>query len=220
MHNFVRGSSRKWEGRSGSQSSKYTTDGTVNKKGDACTKAIRSDHLRRQLSYSEDRMSKSSPCNQLDLLTAVCRRGGGICIFDARGWMSARPRLISIRQPFVSGARHHLHLFARGYGGRCGWLSKAGRWPDRVASVLSGLAESIDPSCLAAAAHRAPFTWAQRLGFLLELVDEPRAAAALKLWVEQVARDYTMLRADGPDNEIWRDADWKIIVNASVEPDL
>lgn len=91
---------------------------------------------------------------------------------------------------------------------------------DQVATVLSELAESIDPSRLAIAAHHAPVTWAQRLGFLMELVDEPEAAAALKPWVREAARDYTMLRANRPESEMRRDADWKIIVNADVEPDL
>ena len=91
---------------------------------------------------------------------------------------------------------------------------------DQVATILSELAESIDPSRLAIVAQHAPVTWAQRLGFLLELVDEHEAAAPLKLWVGQTARDYTMLRADGPKNEIRRNADWKIIVNADVAPDI
>jgi AbiEi antitoxin C-terminal domain len=64
-----------------------------------------------------------------------------------------------------------------------------------VATVLSELAEKIDAKRLALAARSAPLPWAQRLGYLLELVGAKEQARAR------------------------RAADWLLYVNARVEPE-
>ncbi len=97
-----------------------------------------------------------------------------------------------------------------GYAHHCGGL-------DQVATVLSDLAERIDPVLLTAAAETAPLPWAQRLGYLLELVGSREKAASLKAYVQAKARNPTVLLPKAPRVEISRAPDWKLIVNATVE---
>jgi len=59
-----------------------------------------------------------------------------------------------------------------GYAHHAGGLSQ-------VATVLSELAERIDPEKLAAAARTAPVAWAQRLGYLLEHLGSAAKTPAL-----------------------------------------
>ena len=59
-----------------------------------------------------------------------------------------------------------------GYPERCGYL-------DNVATVLAELSESMSGDLLAAEARRAPTAWVQRLGYLLELVQETDLADCL-----------------------------------------
>ena len=88
-----------------------------------------------------------------------------------------------------------------------------------VATVLAELAESISPGLLPKVADTAPTPWAQRLGYLLELVGANEAASALDAYIGANTREYTLL-APGQDSVGERDTRWKIIVNLSVEPDL
>jgi len=99
-----------------------------------------------------------------------------------------------------------------GYADRCGGLS-------HVATVLAELAEEIAPAALAAEGRRAPVAWAQRLGWLLERVDQPALADALLPDVEARAAAPAPLRRSGPTRGAPRDARWRLIVNADVEPD-
>ncbi len=91
---------------------------------------------------------------------------------------------------------------------------------DQVATILSELAGQIDPQKLVAAAKTAPITWAQRLGYLLVLVDARERIAPLKAYVESEARRTVPLVPGASSEEAPRDADWKLSVNAVVEPDL
>jgi predicted transcriptional regulator of viral defense system len=90
---------------------------------------------------------------------------------------------------------------------------------DQVATLLSELAEQIDQHRLLAAAHTAPLPWAQRLGYLLELVGAAEKAAALKAYVQEKARDATPLLPAAPYEHAKRSANWKVFINADVEAD-
>lgn len=100
-----------------------------------------------------------------------------------------------------------------GYPGHAGGL-------DQVATVLSELAESIDPALLAKAAVGAPVSWAQRLGYLLEIGDGGDKAGPLKAFVKEHARDYTSLSPGTGKADTERASDWKLIINTDVEPEL
>ena len=98
-----------------------------------------------------------------------------------------------------------------GYENRIGGL-------DQAATVLAELAERIDPDLLAAAARTAPIPWAQRLGYLLELVDAADKALPLKAHVRRCARDTALLLPAGPDdNQAPRNDDWRLRINAAIE---
>lgn len=98
-----------------------------------------------------------------------------------------------------------------------GYVDHAGGL-DQVATVLGELAERIDPDRLPIAAATAPLPWAQRLGYLLELVGAASEATALKRYVRELARDFVPLVSAGPRNGT-RSVDWKLLVNAAVEID-
>jgi predicted transcriptional regulator of viral defense system len=100
-----------------------------------------------------------------------------------------------------------------GYPHRAGGLNQ-------VATVLGELAERLDADKLVAVADTAPPAWSQRLGYVLERVDAAEKAAALKLWVQAHAHKSAVLLAGAKSSSGPPDKAWKIVVNASVEPDL
>ena len=97
-----------------------------------------------------------------------------------------------------------------GYGHRGGGL-------DQIATVLSELAEQIDPHRLVTAAAVAPIPWAQRLGYLLECVGAVDKAALLKAHVQQKAYGTIPLLPAAPADGSPRADDWHLRVNAEVE---
>lgn len=99
-----------------------------------------------------------------------------------------------------------------GYADQCGGL-------DNVASVLVDLAESLDPSRLAAAAQLCPIVWAQRLGYLLDLTGHPGIAESLVALVEAHARVVAPLLRSRPCSGAKRIERWKLAVNVIVEAD-
>ena len=91
---------------------------------------------------------------------------------------------------------------------------------NQVATVLSELAERIDPGKLAAVAPTAPVQWAQRLGYLLEHLGFAASTAALKEYVRAHARRSTVLLTKAPHGSSRPNRGWKIHVNAHVETEL
>ena len=90
---------------------------------------------------------------------------------------------------------------------------------DQVATILSELAEKIDAQRLAVAAKTAPLPWAQRLGYLFELVGAKDRSSRLKTYVQENARDWTPLVSGGTHRRARRASDWLLYVNAEVEPE-
>jgi len=97
---------------------------------------------------------------------------------------------------------------------------------NQVATVLSELAERIDPAKLSAAAATAAVPWAQRLGYLLERVGAGDKVADLKEFVRAHAHESAPLLPNAPTpsgsrrRKAQRNDDWKLYINADVEPDL
>ena len=100
-----------------------------------------------------------------------------------------------------------------------GYARRAAGW-DNVATVLCELAEEIDPDLLCEAARTAPVTWAQRLGYLLELVGAVDKAKPLKDYVRRNARDITPLIPHAAVDRARRADDWRLLVNAEVESEV
>lgn len=99
-----------------------------------------------------------------------------------------------------------------GYERRAGGL-------DHVATVLAELAERIDPERLVVAAQTAPVPWAQRLGYLLELVGAADKVISLKAHVRRNARQVTALQPAAAHENASRSNDWRLRINADIEPD-
>ncbi len=100
-----------------------------------------------------------------------------------------------------------------------GYPRHAGGWGN-VATVLSELAEAIDPAQLDQVARQAPTAWVQRLGYLLELVEQPRLANRLTPLVEQRDPDMVSLTPWLKKRGASRQRKWRLLVNDSVETDL
>lgn len=91
---------------------------------------------------------------------------------------------------------------------------------NQVATILSELASGIDPAVLASAAATAPITWVQRLGYILELVEQAAAADHIRIYVHEHARGYTMLVPGHESADSRRVPNWKLVANAELEPDI
>jgi len=91
---------------------------------------------------------------------------------------------------------------------------------DNVATVLSELAESLDPDRLAEAARLSPLPWSQRLGYLLEHLGFRESAGSLAAFVADKAPHLTPLSPATSMRGTTRDPRWKVAVNAAVEADL
>ena len=90
---------------------------------------------------------------------------------------------------------------------------------NNVATVLAELAEEVDAKKLVEAAEMSPVGWSQRLGYLLEFVDQQELARALQPFVENCARSYTPLRRAADVAGAERNAKWKLLINVDVEPE-
>lgn len=89
-----------------------------------------------------------------------------------------------------------------------------------VATVLSELAENLDSQKLLHLNEIiAENFWIQRLGFLLEYLGYHALADALATAIANKPLHWVRLVARSPYQPMERNAKWKIIVNASVEPD-
>ena len=91
---------------------------------------------------------------------------------------------------------------------------------DNVATILAELAEKIDPVELARIAELSPLPWAQRLGYLLDLVGISEKTEPLAEYVAAKHRVTPPLvpaqQVDGAE----RNRRWQLLVNARIEPDL
>lgn len=91
---------------------------------------------------------------------------------------------------------------------------------NNVATVLDELSAEMDEKKLVEAAALCPVGWAQRLGYLLELLGEQGLVRTLELFVRENANSYIPLRRADSVAGAERVAKWKVIVNVDVEPDL
>lgn len=96
--------------------------------------------------------------------------------------------------------------------------SAAGSWSN-VATVLGELAESLDPALLAAGTQRVARSDAQRLGWLLDLLEEGQLAEALAAALVGQRLVPTPLNSAADTAGAPLDPRWRILVNDHVEPD-
>lgn len=95
----------------------------------------------------------------------------------------------------------------------------AGYWSN-VATVLGELAESLDPALLATGSERVARSDVLRLGWLLDLVEAEKQAAALAAVLEGKRLVPTPLSSAREATGAPLDRGWRVLVNDEVEPDL
>ena len=100
-----------------------------------------------------------------------------------------------------------------------GYFKQVGGF-DQVATILTELAEQIEPEKLVRAAQAAPVTWAQRLGYLLELADAEEKTGALRRYVKATAHETVGLLPGSVDRCATRNRDWKLLINTDVELEI
>lgn len=91
---------------------------------------------------------------------------------------------------------------------------------NNITTVLVELAEQMDPVRLVEAAELGRLPDAQRLGYLLDLLQEARLAGPLAEWLAARRTTIVALRTDKPIDDNKTDPRWRVIPNEAVEPDL
>ena len=91
---------------------------------------------------------------------------------------------------------------------------------DNVATVLAELAEKIDAEQLQKIAEFSPVAWVQRLGYLLEMVDQKDKAQGIVEYVKKKHPVRTPLVPAVKTIGAKMDSRWRVFVNTKVEPDL
>ena len=94
-----------------------------------------------------------------------------------------------------------------------------GHW-NNIATVLAELAEQLEPDRLIDAAELGRLPDVQRLGYLLDLVEEARLAGPLADWLAARRTTVVALRTDMTVDGYETDPRWRVIPNEDVEPDL
>jgi len=95
----------------------------------------------------------------------------------------------------------------------------AGYWSN-IATVLIELAEALTPPLLAAGAQRVPRATVQRLGWLLDMIDEDDLAKALEAELQGQRLVPVPLNSSRDVAGAPLDPRWRVLVNDDVEPDL
>jgi predicted transcriptional regulator of viral defense system len=95
---------------------------------------------------------------------------------------------------------------------------------DNVVTVLTELAESIDSEKLVAIAGLSPITWVQRLGYLLEKINDEgvakRLAEVLASYVAERKPVPAPLAPSQPHRGVRQVSRWRLLPNERVTPDL
>jgi predicted transcriptional regulator of viral defense system len=91
---------------------------------------------------------------------------------------------------------------------------------ESVTTVLTELAEKLDPEILVREAAKLPLAWAQRLGFLLDLAAAGGITGPLQQYVREHARRVAPLDPSASRTGAERSRPWKIAINADIEVDL
>ncbi|OGQ86963.1 MAG: hypothetical protein A2512_13275 [Deltaproteobacteria bacterium RIFOXYD12_FULL_56_24] len=91
---------------------------------------------------------------------------------------------------------------------------------DNVATILAELAEQLDAGKLVEVARLSPIAWAQRLGYLLDLVMADDKTAALARYIEQKQPVVTPLARSIPFKGAEKNSRWRVMINTAVEAEV
>jgi len=97
-------------------------------------------------------------------------------------------------------------------------FAKAAGHLDHVALILAELAHRLDPKRLAAAVRAVgDMPNAQRLGFILDLIDKRRLTGPTHAWIERQQPRAVRLRPGRPVIGVRLDRRWQVLVNGPIE---
>lgn len=88
-----------------------------------------------------------------------------------------------------------------------------------AATVALDLADQVDPEKLLKAASVCPASWAQRLGYVLDLSTSSASADVLNSFVQEEAESYALLRRSALPGSAEKSKRWKLILNTEMEPE-
>ncbi len=91
---------------------------------------------------------------------------------------------------------------------------------DNVATVIAELSEKIDSKRLIKVAGYSPVAWVQRLGYLLDLLEEQDKADAVADYLKTMRLMPTPLMPGVSIKGAKKNNRWQVFVNTDVEPDL
>jgi len=91
---------------------------------------------------------------------------------------------------------------------------------DNVATILAELAENLDGKELVRLAELSPIAWAQRLGYLLDMVGAQKKTGELAKYIAERKPVPTPLAPSLPFEGISRMKPWNILVNSRVEAEV
>lgn len=91
---------------------------------------------------------------------------------------------------------------------------------DNVATILAELSEDLDGMKLVEAAKMSPVAWAQRLGYILELVEAEGPAAELAKYVESECPVPTPLIRSKSVKGVIKNTRWRVMLNGVVEAEI
>jgi len=63
-------------------------------------------------------------------------------------------------------------------------------------------------------------SWAQRLGYILEIIDAAHTTEPLRKYVKVHAREYTKLSPGASTLDEKRNKNWKLVINSDLDPDI
>jgi len=91
---------------------------------------------------------------------------------------------------------------------------------DNVSTILAELLEEMDGKKLLEAAKMSPVAWAQRLGYILELIGAEEITADLSRYVERKRPVPTPLIRSKSVKGTIKNARWRVMVNGVVEAEI
>lgn len=130
----------------------------------------------------------------------------------------ARKEVAQVPTTSINTPRGHLRLSTAeataidlvGHPGHAGGL-------DNVATMLSELAERIEPASLVEVAKVSPLTWAQRLGYLLDSLGHKERTEQLAAFIRDRHAVVVPLAPQGPSESHEKSGRWRLTINVQVE---
>lgn len=89
-----------------------------------------------------------------------------------------------------------------------------------IATVLSALAVNLDGAVLPTVAELSPVAWAQRLGYLLDLVEMQEKTKALAKYIVKKNPVPAALATSQPSVNVSKDPKWLLKINCKIEREL